>query len=328
MNMSNRLSIAMTTFNGGRYLPAQLASFAAQSRLPDELIACDDGSTDDTVELLKTFAKSVPFTVRVVCNPHNLGHERNFAQAIDLCSGDIIFLADQDDAWNSEKLAIVERAMDADPGALLLVNDVMITDGSLVPTGRTVLGQTRAAGVLGANAKSLTLGCATAFRSRLRRLVSPIPPLDYGHDSWIHDFTEVLGGRRVLVQVLQLYRRHDENVSNWAFNGTARASPLVVMRPSSGRDLSGEYAKRQGALCLMRDRVEGLGREGFAQIGAGRSYDETLAHLARAITAVERRSEVFKRGAFGRKLLALRLLGAGDYRFFLGWRSFAKDLVR
>lgn len=325
---ANRLSVAMTTYNGARYLPAQLASFAAQSRLPDELVACDDGSTDDTLAILHAFGATVPFDVKVVQNAENLGHERNFAQAIDLCSGDIIFLADQDDAWNADKLAEVERAMDDDPAALLIVNDVMITDGALVPTGRTVLEQTRAAGVLGANMKSLTLGCATAFRSRLRMLVSPIPPLNYGHDSWIHDFTEILGSRRVLPRVLQLYRRHGDNVSNWAFNGPAKASPIVVMRPSAGRDLGPEYAKRVRALTLMRDRVAALGPSDYATVGAGRGYDEVLAECERAIAAVTRRSAIFGRGWLDRKWLALRLLAAGDYRYFLGVRSFAKDIIR
>lgn len=326
--MTSRLSIAMTTFNGEAYLPTQLESFRAQSRQPDELVACDDGSTDRTVEILEEFARSVPFDVRVVRNATNLGHEKNFSQAVDLCTGDIVFLADQDDSWFADKLAAIAAAFDADPEVLLLVNDVLITDSDLVPTGRTVLGQTRAAGVLGKNSKSLTLGCATAFRSRLRKLISPIPALDYGHDSWIHDFTEMVGGRRVVDQVLQLYRRHGANASNWAFNGTARATPLVVMRPSAGKDLTSEYAKRINALSLMRQRVRALGPAGFAELRAGRSYEAVERDLSRAIAAVERRSSVFRRGWLGRKALAVRLLAGGDYRYFLGWRSFVKDLIR
>jgi hypothetical protein len=326
--MAIRISIAMTTFNGERFLCAQLESFLAQSRQPDELVACDDGSTDATLELLDAFAKSAPFEVRVVRNPTNLGHERNFAQAIELCSGDLIFLADQDDSWCAEKIAIVEQAFTGDPDALLVVNDVLITDEDLVPTGRTVLGQMRAAGVLGRNWKSLTLGCATAFQSRLRRLIAPIPPLEYGHDYWIHEFTEMVGGRRVLPRVLQLYRRHGQNASTWAFNGSGRATPLDVMRPSAGKDLSPEYAKRCRALSLMLQRVRALGPEQFAQMHAPCSYDQVVDDLIRATAAVERRSGVFRESWLGRKALALRLLLGGDYRYFFGWRSFIKDIIR
>lgn len=328
LNMTVSLSIAMTTYNGAGYLTAQLDSFRAQLRLPDELVVCDDGSTDETLELLESFAETAAFDVRVIRNATNLGHERNFSKAVDLCRGDIIFLADQDDVWFPEKLAAVEAAFSDDPNALLFVNDVLITDGNLVPTGRTVLGQTRAAGVLGANAKSLTLGCATAFRSRLRHLVAPIPALDYGHDTWIHDFTDILGGRRLLPAVLQLYRRHEHNASTWAFNGAARATPLGMMRPSAGNDLSGQYEKRILALSLMRERVEALGPQAYADLRAGRSYDAVVADFTRAIASVSRRAGIFRCGWLGRKVLALRLLADGDYRYFLGWRSFAKDLIR
>lgn len=328
MTMTIKFSIAMATYNGEDYLSEQLSSFAEQERLPDELVVCDDGSTDRSIELLTAFAETAPFDVRIVRNPQNIGHERNFGNAIDLCSGDIIFLADQDDRWHRDKLSAVGKIFADDPDALLVVNDVAITDGKLRPTGRTVLEQTRAAGVLGANAKSLTLGCATAFRSSLRGLISPIPSLDYGHDSWIHDFTEVVGGRRVLNRTLQLYRRHDQNVSNWAFNGGARASPLTVMRPSAGKDLSGEYSKRVRALSLMRERVQSLGPERFATLVSGRNYAVVLEDLTSAIAAVERRKAMFRHGAVARKALALRMLVGGQYRYFLGWRSFVKDLIR
>jgi glycosyltransferase involved in cell wall biosynthesis len=323
-----RISIAMTTYNGERYLAQQLESFTRQSRLPDEIVVCDDRSTDRTFQILGDFAKRAPFEVRVLQNPANLGHERNFSQAVTLARGDIIFLADQDDAWYPEKLSVVDRAFAADREALLFVNDVLIADWNLEPTGRTVLGQMRAAGVIGRNAKSLTLGCATAIRSRLRDLVSPIPSLNYGHDSWIHDFTEALGGRRVLDQVLQLYRRHDANASNWAFNSRYRASPIDVMKPSAGKDLTSEYERRLRALALMRERVLALGTHRFAEVCSSKSFEAVLQDIERAMGAVSKRTGMFRLGWFGRKALACRMLLSGDYRHFLGWRSFAKDLIR
>lgn len=326
--MIEGLSIAMTTFNGAQHLAEQLESFRAQTRLPDQLVVCDDGSTDSTVAILEDFARSSPFTVEIVRNRVNLGHERNFGQAIDLCRGEIIFLADQDDAWYPEKIATVEDAFRENPAALLFVNDVLITDENLQPTGRTAAGQMRAAGLLGANAKNLTLGCATAFRAELRRLISPVPVLDYAHDCWIHEFAEIIGGRRVLPKVLQFYRRHGANASNWAFNGSARASPFVMMRPNAGKDLSPEYAKRCRALSLMLERLQALGRDRFKVLGANRPYDEVIEDLRHAIAALKRRAGIFRRGPFSRKAIAFQLLARGEYQYFLGWRSFLKDLIR
>ena len=323
-----RISIVMATYNGAAFLPVQLASFAAQERQPDELVVCDDRSTDATVRVIEEFARTVSFCVRVEVNEGNLGHERNFGKVIDLATGDLIFLADQDDHWNPDRLKRVERAFEQDPAALLIVNDVMITDGDLNPLGRTVAGQMKAAGVLGARGKSLTLGCATAFRSGLREFVSPVPPLNYGHDSWIHDFCDLLDGRRMLAVVLQLYRRHEGNVSTWAFNSAERASPTMVMQPSAGKDLTDAYDNRLRALRLMRERVQVLGEAEYDRINRNRSYTDVLTEIDRAMAAVERRKAVFRRGPLAKRMLALGMGLRGDYRYFLGWRSLAKDLVR
>jgi glycosyltransferase involved in cell wall biosynthesis len=318
----------MATYNGERYLAEQLDAFSNQSRLPDELVVCDDCSTDETLQILNEFQRRAPFEVRVVRNQSNLGHEQNFSQAVVLARGDIIFLADQDDVWYPEKLSAIEDAFANDQSALLFVNDVLIADACLQPTGHTVLGQMRAAGVVGRNAKSLTLGCATAIRSCLRDLVSPIPAMNYGHDSWIHDFTEMLGGRRVFNRVLQLYRRHGANASNWAFDSSSRASPIDVMRPTAGKDLTQEYEKRIRVLAMMRERVSGLGHRRFAKLRTVKDFEAVIQDLTRAIEAVEQRAGIFRVGWFERKALASRMLISGDYRYFLGWRSFVKDLLR
>ena len=103
------ISIAMCTYNGANYLEQQLESIAAQKLLPDELIICDDNSTDRTHELISHFSDSVPFAVRLVKNKRRLGVVRNFEQALSLCTGTYIAFCDQDDVWHPTKLA---RALD------------------------------------------------------------------------------------------------------------------------------------------------------------------------------------------------------------------------
>ncbi len=56
-----KLSIGMCTYNGARYLQEQLASIAAQTRLPDELVVCDDCSSDGTRAILEEFKARVTF---------------------------------------------------------------------------------------------------------------------------------------------------------------------------------------------------------------------------------------------------------------------------
>src|ERR1051325_7345189 len=99
----------MCTYNGAEFLPAQWESILAQSRPPDEIVVCDDGSSDQTRSLLEQLAKesSIPVTLRF--NQANLGSVKNFEQAIRLCTGEIIALSDQDDVWRNDKLQTIEE---------------------------------------------------------------------------------------------------------------------------------------------------------------------------------------------------------------------------
>ena len=92
-----RVTIALATYNGERYLQEQLDSFLAQTRLPDELIVVDDKSTDGTLNILRQFADSAPFSVRWFQNDNNLGYCGNFNQVLLRVDSDIVFLSDQDD---------------------------------------------------------------------------------------------------------------------------------------------------------------------------------------------------------------------------------------
>ena len=108
MSQHLSISIALCTYNGERFLRKQLDSYIQQTRLPDELVICDDGSKDRTLEILEEFAAKAPFSVRIYQNVQNLGWSKNFEKAINLCTGDLIALSDQDDEWLSHKLAKIE----------------------------------------------------------------------------------------------------------------------------------------------------------------------------------------------------------------------------
>ena len=108
----------MCTYNGAQFLKEQLASIAAQFRPPDELVVCDDGSSDGTGEIVKEFARRSPFATRFVVNDQNLGSTKNFEKAIFLCQGTIVSLADQDDVWYRHKLECsVEKQRAVNPAA-------------------------------------------------------------------------------------------------------------------------------------------------------------------------------------------------------------------
>jgi glycosyltransferase involved in cell wall biosynthesis len=134
MSGKARISIAMATYNGARYIREQLDSLAAQTLLPCELVVTDDGSTDATLDIVRDFAREAPFPVRVYCNENRLGYADNFLFAASLCKGDVIAFCDQDDVWMAEKLDTCAPAF-ADPDVLLVIHAARVTGPDLTPTG-------------------------------------------------------------------------------------------------------------------------------------------------------------------------------------------------
>ncbi len=211
-------SIALCTYNGARFLPPQLASLAAQDLPPDELVVCDDGSTDDTCQILERFAGQAAFSVRLERNPANLGSTQNFARAISLCRGKYIFPADQDDVWLPHKLRRLTELLEQDGQAGLAFSDATLVDEALVPLGGTLKTalqftarerrQIETGRLFDALLRrNLVTGAAMAFRSEYRDLLLPIPP-GWVHDYWIALLISAVAGGRYIGEPLIQYRQH------------------------------------------------------------------------------------------------------------------------
>lgn len=98
-----KISVALCTYNGEKFIREQLMSILNQSLLPDEIIICDDCSTDKTYSILQEFTDKHSF-IKTYENKTNIGVIKNFEKALYLCSGDVIFLSDQDDVWLEHKV--------------------------------------------------------------------------------------------------------------------------------------------------------------------------------------------------------------------------------
>ena len=212
----------MCTFNGARYLQDQLASLAEQTRLPDELILCDDCSEDETVQLVERFTATAPFPVRLHVTARNVGTIKNFERAIGLCSGDFIALCDQDDVWLPEKLAHLEAQFLRAPRVGLIFSDAEVIDETQHPTGDTLWQK------LGLNPRerqrlrtakavdellqgSIVTGATAAFRSSFKSLILPIPDdLPVIHDAWIAMLIAAVSEVLPLPERLMKYREHSD----------------------------------------------------------------------------------------------------------------------
>lgn len=109
----DRISVVVATYNGSRYLEKQLNSIATQTMLPDEIVICDDCSTDNTIEIAESFATRMKdmVSVKIYQNKENLKFTWNFLTGVSNCTGDIIFLCDQDDEWDKRKIEVMANIM-------------------------------------------------------------------------------------------------------------------------------------------------------------------------------------------------------------------------
>ena len=98
----NKISIAIATYNGERFLREQLDSLYTQTHIPDEVGVCDDHSSDNTVSILEQYHQK--YGLQYYVNEKSLGCNRNFIKAFGLCTGDFVCICDQDDIWLPNKI--------------------------------------------------------------------------------------------------------------------------------------------------------------------------------------------------------------------------------
>jgi glycosyltransferase involved in cell wall biosynthesis len=212
------ISVALCTYNGEKYLREQLQSIVAQTRLPDELVVCDDCSSDGTPGIIEEFASTAPFLVRFFRNPTNLRSTKNFEQAIALCEGDFIALCDQDDIWLPEKLARELAVLESDASLGGVFSDAELIDASSRPIGRRLWAnaffrpreQSRfqsGHGVQVLLKGNVVTGATLMFRAGLRPLFMPIPSI-WVHDGWIAWMLLAHSSLTFLSEPLIQYRLH------------------------------------------------------------------------------------------------------------------------
>ena len=238
-----KLSIAMCTYNGAAYLSEQLESIAAQTRLPDELVVCDDRSSDGlTCEIVKAFANQVQFPVRLFVNRKNLGGKKNFQKAIGRCQGDIVFFCGQDDVWKQNKLARIEAVFSSAPEVGLVFTDAEVVSEDL----HTLVDSLVENSDFGTESQALikkgqalrvflqgnvVTGATMAFRACLRPFVLPIPgDTILQEDAWIALIIAAVAPVVFLKEPLIKYRQHVGQQIGVSIKGSKyehRDSPLI-----------------------------------------------------------------------------------------------------
>jgi len=314
-----RISVAMCTYNGAEFLPAQLESIFAQTRPADEIVICDDGSTDETRSV-------IPDNVVLHENETNLGTVKNFEQAIGLCTGDVIVLSDQDDVWRADKLQLIEEAFNRNPNVGLVFSDAEVVDEQLRPLGRRMwdevgfdshkrklVTQGRALDVL---ITGWTVSGATmAFRSTYTKLSLPIPTtIPMIHDGWIALTVAAVSDVVLIEEPLVKYRQHQRQQ-------IGAPTQKAQIQPSAREALKQRHssADLQTILNTLHDRLSTQGN-GFDCGNALSFVDNYVRHLDVRANLPQRRLN--RVPAVLRELLSWRY-----HEYANGFKSAAKDLV-
>lgn len=317
-----KVSIAMATYNGADYIEEQLNSFISQTRQPDELIITDDCSTDSTYQIVTDFSKKAPFDVVFSINNHNLGYTGNFNQALSKATGDIVFLSDQDDVWLPEKIETVLSAAEANPEALLIMNDADLTDKNLNLLGLTKIDQIRS---LGQRENGFVMGCCCAARKELLSLCLPIPEGIKGHDNWVVGFAARMNRRIILSRSLQLYRRHNNNESHYIANSTKKINKLSALlsevKTFRGAKYEG-YLDSLNQARAMRDVV--LRKQADGGVFSN-DLEKMKLSLSKKITLMERRINIRKLNFIRRVFSAIIYAVEGGYSGSGGFKKFIRD---
>jgi glycosyltransferase involved in cell wall biosynthesis len=201
----------MAAYNGSRYIHEQIASILLQLGKPDELLVVDDGSEDNTTAIVESFGDT---RVRVVKNPHNVGVVRCFERALQLASGDVIFLSDQDDIWHRDRVRAFLARFAADPATTLVLGNGELIDAAGRSLAECLYSKGAVAtGVLANLIKNRYQGSTMAFRREVVEVALPFPKGLPMHDSWIGLVNAIIGKAVYLDEPLLFYRRHGSNVT-------------------------------------------------------------------------------------------------------------------
>jgi len=214
----------MSVKNGAKFLHAQVSSILPQLNAADELVICDDHSTDDSIEVLKSFNDP---RITILTSPDR-GIVASFGHALTQCRGDLIFLADQDDIWVSDKIARMCKLLEK--WDLVVCDCALIDEKEEVQIGSFFKWNRSGTGLFRNLFRNSYMGCCMAFTKEVKDRALPFPHGIAMHDYWIGLMCELYFRPAFIHEPLVLHRKHGANNST-----TGRSSSQPYARRISQR---------------------------------------------------------------------------------------------
>ena len=318
-----KISVALCVYNGARFLGEQLQSIAAQERRPDELVVCDDDSSDETVAVVRRFAAECPFEVRLEINGRNLGASGNFARAVSLCRGDVIALCDQDDVWLPNKLGRLERAFAEDLHVGFVFSDAILIDArgrrlrrrlwQAIGFGRRLQGKFNAGRAMELLVKqNVVTGATMAFRAAHRDILLPVAG-NWVHDAWFALLMAAVAPCRSIPEPLVEYRQHaGQQIGVQRKSLYCRFLRAMREERQNLETLAGNFEAAHRRLSEFRSRLRD---------------DRVLRLLEEKVEHLRTRAGI-RASAAGRLPIVVNELFRGHYaRYSETWKAVVKDLL-
>ncbi|MGV1034583.1 MAG: glycosyltransferase family 2 protein [Microbacteriaceae bacterium] len=342
--MTVRVSVALATYHGERFIAEQLASILAQTVPVSQIVIADDGSSDATLAVAQEVLAG--FTGELLILPAvgaSLGVTRNFERALRACTGECIALCDQDDVWHPDKiermLAVLGDGLLACSDARLVGDDGEPLDGDPLLFGGLGMTDRERSRLRAGNAwpvllrRNLVTGATVLLRRALLGLAGEFPDA-WVHDEWLAIVAAAHGGVRLLEMPMIDYRQHGANQIGvrskltWRIRAErlraprternarllARAEALVDWArhpPAAAQGAPGTVSEPAGSAHMAVQRVDGLVADA----------EQKLAH--------ERVRSALPAARFARLAPVLRERSTGRYdRFGLGSQDVLRDLAQ
>lgn len=207
-----KISVCMATRNGEKYIHQQMESIIKQLEQDDEIVISDDSSTDNTVNIIKSFHDK---RIRLFENNTFYSPIFNIENALKKATGDIIVLADQDDIWLDNKISVIRKKFMGKTVAIFLIMlDGYIIDKNEAIISDSIFGKIKAGkGIMKNIYDNTYMGCNLAFSRELLKIALPFPRKIPMHDVWLGLLSELFGKVEFVDEKTIKYRLHQLNVS-------------------------------------------------------------------------------------------------------------------
>ena len=218
----NRISILLSTYNGGKYLKEQLDSILSQSFNDFKVLVRDDGSTDNTVAILKEYEKMYPTKINLIKDDGgNLRSTRSFMRLLENSDSEYVMFCDQDDVWLPEKVErtlkkIIEMKQEFGDIPLLVHTDLVVVDENLSIINNSFFNFQKIDPYKDSFnnllMQNVITGCTVMINKELVLKCLPIPDGVIIHDWWAGLVASKFGRIGYLSQATIQYRQHRANV--------------------------------------------------------------------------------------------------------------------